>query len=847
MAFVFKRDGRKEEVKFDKITARINKLCYGLDLNYVEPIEVAKKVIAGVYQGVTTVELDNLAAETAAYLTTKHPDYAVLAARIAISNLHKETKKNFSTVVKDLHEYINPKNGKSASLIADDVYDVVLKNAARLDSAIIYDRDFSYNYFGFKTLERSYLLRINGRVAERPQHMIMRVAVGIHKTDIESVIETYNLMSERFFTHASPTLFNAGTPHPQLSSCFLVCMKDDSIEGIYDTLKTCAMISKTAGGIGLSIHCIRATGSYIAGTNGYSNGIVPMLRAYDATARYVDQGGNKRPGAFAIYLEPWHPDVFDFLDLRKNHGKEESRARDLFYALWICDLFMKRVESNENWSLFCPNEAPNLHEVHGEEFEALYEKYEKEGRAHKVVPAQKLWYAILEAQIETGGPFMVYKDAANRKSNQKNLGTIKSSNLCTEIIEYSSPEETAVCNLASLALPTFISNGKYDFQKLHDVVKVVTRNLNRIIDVNYYPVPEARTSNMRHRPIGLGVQGLADAFMILRLPFDSPEARQLNLQIFETIYHAGLEASCEEAERDGPYETFRGSPADLGQLQYDLWGVTPTDLWDWTSLKEKIAQTGLRNSLLVAPMPTASTSQILGFNECFEPYTSNIYTRRVLAGEFQVVCPWLLRDLVDRGLWNDDMKNMIIAHNGSVANIPSIPTDIKAIYKTVWEISQKKVIDLAADRGAFICQSQSLNIHLQSPTIGQLTSMHFYGWKKGLKTGMYYLRTRPAAQAVQFTVDQSVLKAAKAQQGESDKAATGIPTPSASPSPLRRVPPPSNSNDNPVASSSSGPSEATDVDPEYAAALQRQRDRELEEAKMLCSLENKEACLMCSG
>ncbi|KAG1906393.1 ribonucleotide reductase [Suillus fuscotomentosus] len=805
MAFVFKRGQlflslvRKEDVKFDKITARINKLCYGLDLNYVEPIEVAKKVITGVYQGVTTVELDNLAAETAAYLTTKHPDYAVLAARIAISNLHKETKKNFSTVVKDLYEYINPKNGKSASLIADDVYEVVRKNAARLDSAIIYDRDFSYNYFGFKTLERSYLLRINGRVAERPQHMIMRVAVGIHKNDIESVIETYNLMSERFFTHASPTLFNAGTPHPQLSSCFLVCMKDDSIEGIYDTLKTCAMISKTAGGIGLSIHCIRATGSYIAGTNGYSNGIVPMLRAYDATARYVDQGGNKRPGAFAIYLEPWHPDIFDFLDLRKNHGKEESRARDLFYALWICDLFMKRVESNENWSL-----------VHGEEFEALYEKYEIEGRAHKVIPAQKLWYAILEAQIETGGPFMVYKDSANRKSNQKNLGTIKSSNLCTEIIEYSSPEETAVCNLASLALPTFISNGKYDFQKLHDVAKVVTRNLNRIIDVNYYPVPEARTSNMRHRPIGLGVQGLADAFMILRLPFDSPEARQLNLQIFETIYHAGLEASCEEAERDGPYETFRGSPADLGQLQYDLWGVTPSDLWDWTSLKEKIAQTGLRNSLLVAPMPTASTSQILGFNECFEPYTSNIYTRRVLAGEFQVVCPWLLRDLVD------------------------------PIYKTVWEISQKKVIDLAADRGAFICQSQSLNIHLQSPTVGQLTSMHFYGWKKGLKTGMYYLRTRPAAQAVQFTIDQSVLKAAKVQQGESGKAATGIPTPSASPSPLRRVPPPSNSNDN-------SPSEAPDVDPEYAAALERQRERELEEAKMLCSLENKEACLMCSG
>ncbi|KAF9242619.1 ribonucleotide reductase [Melanogaster broomeanus] len=832
MAYVFKRGQRKESVQFDKITARINKLCYGLDMDYVDPIEVAKKVITGVYQGVTTVELDNLAAETAAYLTTKHPDYAVLAARIAISNLHKETKKNFSAVIKDLYEYINPKNGKPAGMISDQIYHIVQKHAARLDSAIIYNRDFNYNFFGFKTLERSYLLRINGRVAERPQHMIMRVAVGIHGEDIERVLETYNLMSERYFTHASPTLFNAGTPHAQLSSCFLVCMKDDSIEGIYDTLKTCAMISKTAGGIGLSIHNIRATGSYIAGTNGYSNGIVPMLRAYDATARYVDQGGNKRPGAFAIYLEPWHADVFDFIDLRKNHGKEEARARDLFYALWIPDLFMKRVEANGDWSLFCPNEAPGLADCYGEE----------NGRARRSVPAQKLWYAVLEAQIETGGPFMVYKDAANRKSNQKNLGTIKSSNLCTEIIEYSAPDEAAVCNLASLALPSFISNGTYDFQKLHDVAKVVALNLNRIIDVNFYPVPEARKSNMRHRPIGLGVQGLADAFMILRLPFDSAEARQLNLQIFETIYHAALEASCELAIKEGPYETFPGSPADLGQLQYDLWGVTPTDLWDWTSLKEKIAQHGLRNSLLLAPMPTASTSQILGFNECFEPYTSNIYTRRVLAGEFQVVCPWLLRELVERGLWNDEMKNMIIAHNGSVANIPSIPEDVKAIYKTVWEISQKKVIDMAADRGAFICQSQSLNVHLQAPTLGQLTSMHFYGWKKGLKTGMYYLRTRPAAQAIQFTVDQSTLKTAKLQEtvskGESVARASGIPTPSASPSPVRNT-----SRAPPHNSSASTPTSI----PEYAAALQRQKDREVEEAKLMCSIENKEACLMCSG
>ncbi|KAF9013177.1 ribonucleotide reductase alpha subunit [Cyathus striatus] len=882
MAFVFKRDGRKERVQFDKITTRIDKLCYGLDMNYVNPIEVTQKVVAGVYQGVTTVELDNLASETAAYLTTKHPDYAVLAARIAISNLHKETKKNFSQVIKDLYNYVNPKNGRPASMISQDTYENVMANAEALDSAIVYSRDFNYNYFGFKTLERSYLLRINGRVAERPQHMIMRVAVGIHGTDIDRVIETYNLMSERYFTHASPTLFNAGTPNPQLSSCFLVCMKDDSIEGIYDTLKNCAMISKTAGGIGLSIHCIRATGSYIAGTNGYSNGI----------------GGNKRPGAFAIYIEPWHADIFDFLDLRKNHGKEEARARDLFYALWIPDLFMKRVESNGDWPLFCPNEATGLHEVYGAEFEALFEKYEKEGRARKVIPAQKLWYAILEAQIETGGPFMLYKDHCNEKSNQKNLGTIKSSNLCTEIVEYSSPDETAVCNLASLALPTFISNGKYDFNRLHDVAKVVAFNLNRIIDVNYYPIPEARRSNTRHRPIGVGVQGLADTFMALRMPFDSQAAKELNIKIFETIYHAALEASSEMAERDGPYETWMGSPAQLGQLQYDLWGVTPTDLWDWTSLRATIAKTGLRNSLLVAPMPTASTSQILGFNECFEPYTSNIYTRRVLAGEFQVVCPWLLRELVDLGLWDDNMKNMIIAHNGSVQNIPTIPDDVKAIYKTVWEISQKKVLDLAADRGAYICQSQSLNVHLQAPTTGQLTSMHFYGWKKGLKTGMYYLRTRPAAQAIQFTVDASVLKEAKKQQTDASTPTAaprvngalrtnGIPTPTASPSPSQTAPStpakqtsanvsspvvkqepvtPSLSFSPSAAYPSSTPTstaavedaladlsldektrKAAEADPDFAAALRRQKEREYEEAKLACSLENKEACLMCSG
>ena len=627
-------------------------------------------------------------------------------------------------------------------MISKETYDVVMAHAEELDSAIIYEKDFNYNYFGFKTMEvisqisqvltlqRSYLLRINGKVAERPQHMIMRVAVGIHGHDTEKVIETYNLMSSKHFTHASPTLFNAGTPSPQLSSCFLVTMKDDSIEGIYDTLKTCAMISKTAGGIGLNIHCIRATGSYIAGTNGTSNGIIPMLRVFNNTARYVDQGGNKRPGAFAIYMEPWHADVFEFLDLRKNHGKEEVRARDLFYALWIPDLFMKRVEANEEWSLFCPNEAPGMHEVYGDEFEALYEKYEKEGRARKTVKAQKLWYAILEAQTETGNPFMLYKDACNRKSNQQNLGTIKCSNLCTEIVEYSAPDEVAVCNLASIALPTFVEKKQnqapeFNFQKLHDVTKVVAKNLNKIIDINYYPVEEARRSNMRHRPIGVGVQGLADAFLALRMPFDSTDAKHLNIQIFETIYHAAVEASAELAEIEGHYETYPGSPASKGLLQYNLWGVTPTDLWDWDELKEKVAKHGLRNSLLCAPMPTASTSQILGNNECFEPYTSNIYTRRVLAGEFQIVNPWLLKDLVERGLWNAKLKNRIIAENGSIQNIPDLPADLKALYKTVWELSQKTIIDMAADRGAYIDQSQSLNIHIKDPSFGKITSMHF--------------------------------------------------------------------------------------------------------------------------
>lgn len=717
------------------------------------------QVISGIYQGVTTVELDNLAAETAAYLTVKHPDYAILAARIAVSNLHKETTKQFSVVIETLYSHSDLRSGKSLSMIAKDTYEIVMENAERLNSAIIYDRDYNYNFFGFKTLEKSYLLKIDGKTVERPQHLLMRVAVGLHGRDIDSAIETYNLMSEKFFTHASPTLFSSGTPRPQLSSCFLVAMKDDSIEGIYDTLKLCAQISKCAGGLGVNIHNIRSSGSYIAGTTGSSNGIVPMLRVFNNTARYVDQGGNKRPGAIAIYLEPWHPDVFEFLDLKKNTGKEENRARDLFYGLWIPDLFMKRVEENGDWSMFCPNEAPNLHETWGAEFEALYTRYEQEGRARRVVKAQKLWYAILDAQIETGTPYILYKDACNRKSNQQNLGTIKSSNLCTEIIEYSAPDEVAVCNLASIALPAFVLNKTtYDFEHLHKVAKVVTKNLNKIIDINYYPVEEARRSNMRHRPIGIGVQGLADAFIKMRMPFDSPEARELNQKIFETIYHGSLEASCELAEVEGTYETYSGCPVSKGLLQYDMWNVTPSDLWDWKSLKEKIAVHGVRNSLLLAPMPTASTSQILGYNECFEPYTSNIYTRRVLAGEFQIVNHHLLKDLTELGLWNDSMKNRIISENGSIANIPSIPDELKAIYKTVWEISQKVIIDLAADRGAFIDQSQSLNIHIAEPTYSRLTSMHFYGWKKGLKTGMYYLRTRPAADAIKFTVDQSALE-----------------------------------------------------------------------------------------
>ncbi|PWA45438.1 ribonucleotide reductase 1 [Artemisia annua] len=776
--YVVKRDGRQETVHFDKITARLKKLSYGLSIDHCDPVLVSQKVCAGVYKGVTTSQLDELAAETSAALTANHPDYACLAARIAVSNLHKNTKKSFSDTIKDMYNHVSERSGQKAPLIADDVYEIIMKHAARLDSEIIYDRDFDYDYFGFKTLERSYLLKIEGEVVERPQHMLMRVAVGIHKDNIDSVIKTYHLMSQRWFTHASPTLFNAGTPRPQLSSCFLVCMKDDSIQGIYDTLKECAVISKAAGGIGVSAHNIRATGSYIRGTNGTSNGIVPMLRVFNDTARYVDQGGGKRKGAFAVYLEPWHADIFSFLDLRKNHGKEEQRARDLFYALWIPDLFMERVQSNGQWSLFCPNEAPGLADCWGQEFETLYTQYEKQGKAKSVVQAQNLWFEVLKSQIETGTPYMLYKDTCNRKSNQQNLGTIKSSNLCTEIIEYTSPTETAVCNLASIALPRYVrekgvpaesqpsklvgsrgsSNRYFDFDKLAEITSTVTTNLNKVIDVNYYPVETAKTSNLRHRPIGIGVQGLADTFILLGMAFDSPEAQQLNKDIFETIYYHALKTSSEIAEKEGTYETYIGSPVSKGVLQPDMWGVTPSDLWDWSALRAMISKNGVRNSLLVAPMPTASTSQILGNNECFEPYTSNIYSRRVLSGEFVVVNKHLLHDLTEMGLWTPTLKNQIIYEDGSVQKIAEIPEDLKAIYKTVWEIKQRTLVDMAVDRGCYIDQSQSLNIHMDQPNFGKLTSLHFHTWSKGLKTGMYYLRSRAAADAIKFTVDTSILK-----------------------------------------------------------------------------------------
>ena len=759
--YVVKRDGRKEPMMFDKITARVRKLCYGLN-ELVDPVKVAMRVIEGLYDGVTTSELDNLAAEVAATLTTAHPDYARLAARISVSNLHKNTKKTFSEVMHDLYTYVNPRTGKDAPLLSDEVYNVIIENKERLDSTIIYNRDFGYDYFGFKTLERSYLLKLNGQIAERPQHMLMRVSVGIHLNDLDSAIETYELMSKKYFTHATPTLFNSGTPKPQMSSCFLLTMKDDSIDGIYDTLKQTAKISQSAGGIGLAMHNIRATGSYIAGTNGTSNGIVPMLRVFNDTARYVDQGGGKRKGSFAMYLEPWHADIFDFLDLKKNHGKEEMRARDLFYAMWIPDLFMKRVQEDGEWTLMCPNECPGLPDTHSEEFEALYTKYEEAGKGRKTIKARELWEKITESQIETGTPYMLYKDAANRKSNQQNLGTIRSSNLCTEIMEYTSPDEVAVCNLASIALPMFVkNNGKFDHKELFRITKRVTKNLNKVIDRNYYPVKEAENSNFRHRPIGLGIQGLADTFIKLGLPFTSDEAKKLNQDIFETLYFAAVTASMEEAKEDGPYQTYEGSPISKGEFQHNLWGIKDEELsgnWDWAKLRKQVVKHGVRNSLLVAPMPTASTSQILGNNECFEPYTSNIYTRRVLSGEFIVVNKHLLEDLVELGLWNDALKQEIMRANGSVQGIDVIPQDIKELYKTVWELSMKDIIDMSRQRGYFIDQSQSLNLFMEGATMAKLTSMHFYAWKSGLKTGMYYLRTKSAVDAIKFTLDKKKKK-----------------------------------------------------------------------------------------
>lgn len=761
--YVIKRDGRQEPVHFDKITSRVSKLSFGLNSRFIVSHKIAQKVIEGIYDGITTTQLDDLAAQTAAAMAVIHPDYAILAARIAVSNLHKNTRKVFSRVITDLYNYLDPKTGEKASLIADDVYEIVMANRDRIDASIIHHRDYNYDYFGFKTLEKSYLMRTNGKVTERPQHMLMRVAIGIHKEDIDSAIETYNLMSEKWFTHATPTLFNAGTPKPQLSSCFLLTMKEDSIKGIFETLAQCAEISQSAGGIGLSIHNIRATGSYIKGTNGTSNGIVPMLKVFNDTARYVDQGGGKRKGAFAIYLEPWHADIFEFLELRKNNGKDELRARDLFFALWIPDLFMKRVKENVTWSLFCPNECPGLCDTYGDEFEALYHKYESEGRAMRSVNAQELWFHILDSQIETGTPYMLYKDHINRKSNQKNLGVIRSSNLCTEIMEYTSPDEVAVCNLASINLSKFVDPEAkvFDFQKLYEITYIATKNLNKIIDINYYPVPEAKKSNLRHRPIGLGVQGLADAFLMLRHPFESEEARILNKNIFETIYYAALKSSLDLAKVNGPYETFEGSPISQGIFQFDMWNVKPSNRWDWDALRAEIMQYGVRNSLLLAPMPTASTSQILGNNECFEPYTSNIYLRRVLSGEFVIVNKHLLKDLNELGLWSEDMKNAIMANNGSVQAIEGIPQELKELYKTVWEIKQRSIIEMSADRGAFIDQSQSLNVHLEEVNYKKLSAMHFFSWEKGLKTGMYYLRTRPAMDPIKFTVDYE--KAKKAQ------------------------------------------------------------------------------------
>lgn len=755
--YVIKRDDSKELVKYDKISNRIKKQTYGLNSDYIDALEIAKKVIQGVHDGVTTVELDNLAAEISASMTSIHPDYSMLAARIAITSLHKSTKKSFYETIKDLYEYIDPKTFENAGMISDEVFEFIEKNKNELEDVINYDRDFNYDYFGFKTLEKSYLLKMHNVPVERPQHLLMRVACGIWYGNLKETIETYELLSQGFFTHATPTLFNAGTKRPQLSSCFLLMMHSDSLEGIYKTLTDCAMISKNAGGIGVHIHNIRAKGSYIKGTNGVSNGLIPMLKVFNETARFVDQGGGKRKGSIAVYLEPWHSDIMDFLDLRKNHGKEEMRARDLFLALWIPDLFMKRVENDENWTLFSPSEAPNLHEKYGEEFEALYTQYEIEGKGKKTIKAREVWQKILESQIETGTPYMLYKDAANEKNNQKNLGTLHGSNLCTEILQYTSADETAVCNLASIALPKYVdypskkqdkTKRVFNYQKLYNVTYQITKNLNRVIDINYYPTPEARNSNMRHRPIGIGIQGLADLFAILGLSFTSDAAKQMNIEIFETIYFASLTASKDLSKIEGSYESYQGSPISQGIFQFDMWGISPTARWDWDGLRKEILKYGVKNSLLLAPMPTASTAQILGNNEAFEAFTSNLYKRRTLAGEYTVVNKYLVEDLIERGLWKEEMRLKLISNRGSVLGINEIPADLQEIYKTVWEMKQKDIIDMSADRGAFICQSQSLNLFIENCNTAKLTSAHFYAWKKGLKTGMYYLRTKAAIEAI---------------------------------------------------------------------------------------------------
>lgn len=760
---VIKRDGHSETLKLDKIAHRIKKQTYGLNTEYVDALEVATKVVSGIYDGISTHELDLLASETAAALTYIHPDYSILAARIAITRLHKTTNKLFSDTIENLYNYIDPKTGNRAGIISDETYGVVMKYKNVLNEAIIHDRDLNFDYFGFKTLEKSYLLKINGAPAETPQHMYMRVAVGIWGTDIPNVIKTYDMLTRRKMTHATPTLFNSGTKRPQLSSCFLLTMQEDSISGIYKTLSDVAAISQNAGGIGISISNIRATGSYIKGTNGTSNGIIPMLRVYNETARYVDQGGGKRKGSFAVYLEPWHADVEDFLDLRKNQGKEERRARDLFLALWTPDLFMHRVEKDEDWTLFCPAEIDcELWEMYGSEFEENYTRLEREGKGRRTIKARQLWQKILESQIETGTPYLLFKDSANIKSNQKNLGTIKSSNLCTEIIEYTSKDEQAVCNLASIPVNEFILLGRksgklkkpsceYNFNELYDIAYATTINLNKVIDVNYYPTPETKASNFKHRPIGIGIQGLADTFAIIGMEFGSEESKKLNSDIFETIYFAAMTASVDLAQKEGHYESFKGSPLSKGEFQFNLWGFNDSDLsgrWDWESLRARVLKHGARNSLLLAPMPTASTAQIMGNNEAFEPFTSNIGTRRTLAGEFIVVNKHLVRDLVELGLWSEQMRNRIILEKGSIQNIPEIPDELKLIYKTVWEISQKTIIDMSADRGKFICQSQSLNLFFREVNTAKLTSAHFHSWKKGLKTGMYYLRTEAANSAI---------------------------------------------------------------------------------------------------